>query len=755
MPHSPANEALEPVHQALPAWDPGLDWLPVGMAWIDSAGTVLRANRAFQQLTGFVSGPLEHAPAELQQLLGWPQAAIWHASFLDPSSSGAAIDLPAYEAAGRITPAGGGSKRLKVRLHRQHASKPAAPADFAPHLTCVIEDLQTLDERDLARLQLETLIEAAGAGLATFSDGVAPPSARAPADAERNAAPTPQRAPGGDTASSLGLQSISRDTVSAATLPEFERVKKAIKLGEQTDARYAIEHPELGTRWLYTHVEPGNLASGERTTSVVTLDVTKQVEAQNRSERLLHELTTILESSPAGIAYVRGRNFVRSNRRFERMLALAAGSTAGAHTQQTLAHVPHGLRLIGETEAALKTNETFETEVGISLPNGGHVWYALSVRRLSAPEGGDVEAIAVLTDITRRKLQQLELEAMARDRELMFNLSGVGIAFVQHGLIQRANAALSLLLGRPGQSLTGMAWTSLYAQGQDVGGGSPQASAAPPRPDHDWSAEHALRRADGSRVWVQVTQRLVDPAQPEAGVIVSCVNVDDRHRAEQVVTLQAERTRAILDSVFVGIVTVGDRGIEWMNRSARRMFGGDLADFFNQPISTVATQEPEHPFRDTAYLQQLLEGQAHTFECQVMARDGRIFWVVGNAVVTTGQRGRRQITYALLDIERRRQAEARTAEAQASLQRIIEMAPLAITLRDARTLRVLQMNQLAASIAGMPRNDAIGKTPEDIYPPDVAASMHADMDLALSGGQVLQREYRTQHDGNLDRKSVV
>ncbi|WP_374591066.1 PAS domain S-box protein [Aquabacterium sp.] len=746
MPNSTASEALEPAHQALPVWDAGLDWLPVGMAWIDSAGTVLRSNRAFQRLTGFVCGPLEHAPSELQQLLGWPQAAVWHASFLDSSTTTVLADLPAFEASGRVTPAGGGSKRLKARLHRQQASKPAAPAYLAPHLTCVIEDLQTLDERDLARLQLETLIEAAGAGLATFSDA-ASPSPRTAVEAGNRASQPPQAMPRVDAASSLGLQSISRDTVSAATLPEFERVKKAIKHGEQVDARYAIEHPELGTRWLYTHVEPGNLASGERTTSVVTLDVTKQIEAQHRSERLLHELTTILESSPAGIAYVRGRNFVRSNRRFERMLALAAGSTAGAHTQQTLAHVPHGLRLISETETALKTNETFETEVGIALPNGGHVWYALSVRRLSAPDGGEVEAIAVLTDITRRKLQQLELEAMARDRELMFNLSGVGIAFVQHGLIQRANAALSLLLGRPGQSLTGMEWTSLYAQGQDAGG--TQASTVPPRPDHDWSAEHALRRADSSRVWVQITQRLVDPAQPDAGVIVSCVNVDDRHRAEQVVTLQAERTRAILDSVFVGIVTVGDRGIEWMNRSARRMFGGDLADFFNQPISTVATQEPEHPFRDTAYLQQLLEGQAHTFECQVMARDGRTFWVVGNAVVTTGQRGRRQITYALLDIERRRQAEARTAEAQASLQRIIEMAPLAITLRDARTLRVLQMNQLAASIAGMPRNDAIGKTPEDIYPSDVAASMHADMDLALSGGQVLQREYRTQHDGNL------
>ena len=60
-------------------------------------------------------------------------------------------------------------------------------------------------------------------------------------------------------------------------------------------------------------MEPATLASGKRTTSVVTLDVTEQQE-------LLHELSTILESTTAGIAYIRGNKLVRCNQRFERML---------------------------------------------------------------------------------------------------------------------------------------------------------------------------------------------------------------------------------------------------------------------------------------------------------------------------------------------------------------------------------------------------------------------------------------------------
>jgi hypothetical protein len=60
----------------------------------------------------------------------------------------------------------------------------------------------------------------------------------------------------------------------------------------------------------------------------------------------------------------------------------------------------------------------------------------------------------------------------------------------------------------------------------------------------------------------------------------------------------------------------------------------------------------------TQYLDELVEGQAETFECKVKGRDGREFWVVGNAVVTGRESTGRQLTYALLDIERRRQAEA-------------------------------------------------------------------------------------------------
>ncbi|HSQ72820.1 MAG TPA: PAS domain-containing protein, partial [Rubrivivax sp.] len=208
----------------------------------------------------------------------------------------------------------------------------------------------------------------------------------------------------------------------------------------------------------------------------------------------------------------------------------------------------------------------------------------------------------------------------------------------------------------------------------------------------------------------------------------------------------------ILNSVLVGIVTVSERGIEWMNRSARRMFGGELADFVGEPISTVATSEPDHPLRDADHLQRLQEGQSETFECRLKGRDGREFWVVGNAVLTRQPAGggAPELTIALLDIERRRQAELSTAQAQASLQRVIETAPLAIALFDGRTLRVQQLNQTAAVFFDRPLQQILGRLPEECSAPARAAALREWLRGVAASGQSQQHEWREAPDERPD-----
>ncbi|MCO5123128.1 MAG: PAS domain S-box protein [Rhizobacter sp.] len=702
------------------------DWFnlsPVGMVLFDDSGLLVRTNRAFDALVGAVPVLLSEASPGLQQLLAFSDGRP-----LAPLQPGASPhESQAWLAQGDAAP-----RRLRsvVRCYETPGG----------HRRCmaIVEDRSMEEERDLARMQIDALMDTAGVGLATFQESTGWLRDRAAGAA---AAGGGSGRPASKSVPSAALQSVRREIVVEATLPEFEKVQHALRHALRAEARYAIRHPELGLRWLLTRVEPATLASGKRTTSVVTLDVTDQHQTQLRSEQLLHEMTTILESASTGIAYLRGNRLVRCNQRFEAMLGLEAGRAAGKTIEELFAGWPQLREVVDETVSALASGAVYETEFKVDADPAEGVperWVALSLR--STGPAGDTEAIAVLSDITRLKAQQSELETLARDRELMFSLSEVGIAFVRDGVIQRANEAFATLTGYPAQDILDLPFQSLFPDRAEFNRLWSREDEQMRRRGR-WSGERQLRRRDGQLLWVQVSKRLVVEGDPTGGMIASYVNVDARHRAEQAVALQAERTRAILDSVLVGIVTVGSRGIEWMNRSARRMFGGDLADFVSQPISTVATPEPDHPFRQTQYLNDLFEGQAETFECRVKARDGREFWIVGNVVATGMERTGRQLTYALLDIERRRQAEARSEETQASLQRLIEMAPLAIALRDATTLRVLQLNQTAASIVGKPIGELVGRTPEEMHTPETAAEMREHMARALAAGEVTHHEY--------------
>ncbi|PXW93713.1 hypothetical protein C7444_11882 [Sphaerotilus hippei] len=593
-----AREQAERYSRELDQW---FDLSPLGMVLFDEAGLVLRSNHAFEHLIGQAVVDLRETSPEVRTLLQWPVPDGDERGAPDGAAHGW------FSSEGPLQQADGSNRWVRALCRRIEVR------GAQRRCMCMLEDRTAEEERDLAQLQLGALVDTAGVGLATY---------RGMALSGRTALSNGQQAP---------LQGVRRELVLASSLPEFERLQRALKQGDRCEVRYAIQHPELGQRWLVTRVEPGQLASGRPTTSVVTLDITEQQSAQERAEQVLAELSTILESSPAGIASMRGYTLMHCNRRFERMLRLPAGAAVGSDIRALLATQATGMNAPDALNDTLDQGVLYEAELEVRGDDGQQHWYALSIRR-TAPGGSAPQSIALLSEITRLKVQQAQLEALAREREQM----------------------------------------------------------------------------------------------------------------AQVLGQQADRNRAVLDSVLVGIVTVNQQGdITWLNRSARRMFGGDLGDFLGQPLVAVANGDQTHPFQHCLDLfEELRDGEAVKFECRLQARDSRTFWVVGNAVATVGASGARELTYALMDIEQRRQAEARIAEARASLQRIIEVAPMAITLYDAQSLAVLQLNRVAAALSGVGADQAIGRLPEQLYSADQAQRVRADLQAVLSGTEaVTQREY--------------
>lgn len=706
------------------------EFSPVGMLVFDRHGRVLRCNAAATSLLGGDWPHLADAPAPVRALLG-----------LQGGGDGADGPAPADGSAVlRQAWIQSPQDRAVTALIRQVLDE-----DGQAQVMAVLEDRSAEAELAHARQDLGALTDTVQVGLLPDEDED-PPAAEAEASGraasgaarvavKREAHRARLRLPG---LAQVDLRQVPLEQVSQATRPQFERLLGALSRQEPCEARYALLHPRWGRRFYWTRLEPRVNWTGRRSLSVVTIDVTPEELERERHAALLKELHTVLEASSAGMAYLQGHVFSRCNSAMELMLGCRPGTLVGQTFSLGFGSEPELLTQAEQAWAQLDHQPVVEVELCMERQGLFPRWCHLTLKRLGEP-GSDV--VAVLTDVSRLKSQSLEMEQLARDRESMFNLSDVGMVFIQGGRIQRANEAFLRMCGRAAPELSHLALRDLLPPGElyDRWHHHQQESL---RLESVWTGEGELRRADGTVVWVQVSARQVQPGRPELGVIASYVDVDDRRKAEEALANVAQHTRAILDSVFVGIVTVGPQGIQWMNRSARRMFAGELADFFHAPMSVVATDDMEHPFRQTQALKQLHEGQVHSFECQVRARDGRLFWVVGNAVASATGVGPREYTFALLDIDRRRQAEERARQAQASVQRIIESAPMAIAVCEADDLAIATINQAGAAAAGQEAMQLLGVPLPEVFPEWGVLGMEKDARAALRQRSLSMHEYR-------------
>ncbi|MCE2657474.1 MAG: PAS domain S-box protein [Rubrivivax sp.] len=696
------------------------DLSPSGKVVFDAQGLILRSNAVFDNWVGRTPVTLADLSSPLQALLGWEDGRL--RADLRPG-------FPPVETWAELDDVQAGPQRLQARLQACSAEQ------GEQRVVAVVVDHSADAQHELATLRQEALVQAAGVEVVRL-EALGPARARALLGAR-----------GVSSAQIPALPLVSLPAVTAVGLEPSgaERLRAAWQNGLRGEVRYGLAHAQLGRRRYLTQVQPARLGNGAIGATFVTLDVTDRERERHEREELLRELTTILDGSPVGIAYLKQGRLMRCNLRFERMLGFTPGAAAGLALTELLQLRGSGCDGVDHALAALLANHAADVELALpeldphGLPVGNHRWYSMALRPASGEQLAP-EAVVVLNDITRLREQQSEVERALRERELMFNQSDVAIAWVRQGRVVRANPALTEMTGLRPAELADCPLESLFVAGDAQPLNADARTWLTLRGRH--SGEYRLQPRLGAPRWVQVSLRQADSRNHQSDLICAMVDVDERQRAREALQQLAGRTRAVLDSVLVGIVTLGEAGIEWMNRSARRMFAGELQDFLGLQLSCVATPDPDHPLARTDWLQRLGDGESEIFECRLQARDGREFWVVGNAVAMPREAmGGRQVTFALLDIEARRQAEVRVSSAKASLQRLMETAPLAIAVFDAATLQIVECNQGAAGFFGRPVPELLGRTPEDgLALPEQAAALRASLELARDTPEGVRRE---------------
>jgi hypothetical protein len=615
--------------QELESW---FDLSPVGMLVYDETGLVLRSNANFEALVGLTPVSLRDAAPDLCRLLAWEGQS------LHPDLR---VEAPALEVHATVRASDGRALRLRARLRASRSG-----ADQV-RVMAVVEDRSFEDERDLAQLEIGALMDTAGIGVATY-------------EASRGWTQSRQST-SGKPASGLqpALQSIRRDQVEAGSMAEFDRLQQALRRGDRAQVRYEVRVPELGRRWLLTRVEPGELAGGRAALSVVTLDITEQEESHRRSEQLLRELSTILDGTSAGMAYLRGERLVRCNGRFEALLGLLPGLASGATLHELLGTHEAALQV---ARRALAEDGHFETEFCV-----GEHWLSLSVRRGGSTD--EPEAVAVLTDVSRLKAQQAELEALVRERELMFSLSDVGIAYVRDGHIERANEAMAQLSGHVAQALAGLPLSDLFEDEMAYQRLWPEEDEQLRR-DGRWHGERRLRHRDGKLTWVQVTKRRVDAHDAHAGLICSYVDIDERRHAEMHTKQAQASLQRIIETapLAIAVFDAASGRVLRSNAMAGRFFGRSVETLLGQ--APEAWSGPAEAEALRADLQAALERpDGLRRELQRPADDGLRTWDV--RIVSTGSTDQPQLLLVASDVTEQRVAEQARFDAAVSQREML------------------------------------------------------------------------------------
>ena len=157
---------------------------------------------------------------------------------------------------------------------------------------------------------------------------------------------------------------------------------------------------------------------------------------------------------------------------------------------------------------AIEQDRPYEIEFKMPRPDGLSQWCSLLVRGDRSP-GGAVEAIGVLSDITRLKAQQSELEsARTRSRADVQPVGGGRRLHARRAHSARERGAAAA--GRPRRaSLGGLSLDALFP---DRRRNARRWRQRPRRRCASMAAGAAsvqLRRSDGSLLWVQISKRLV------------------------------------------------------------------------------------------------------------------------------------------------------------------------------------------------------------------------------------------------------
>ncbi len=236
-------------------------------------------------------------------------------------------------------------------------------------------------------------------------------------------------------------------------------------------------------------------------------DVTERKRADEALERAVREQEAVLQNALIGIAFLKDRQVVRCNRRFEEIFGYDKGELLGGTTRFMFAGEQEYLEG-GEVYDPIWNGETTRLERQYVRRDGTAIWCSVSGRavRPGDPAQGSVW---LFEDITQERAAEERVRRALAEEELILDNATVGIAFIRNRVVQRCNRYLEEMVRCGPGDLVGQSTAVLFASDaawKEAG----RIAYARTAPGGAHDSEERFKRSDGSTFLCRTRGRRID-----------------------------------------------------------------------------------------------------------------------------------------------------------------------------------------------------------------------------------------------------
>ncbi len=391
----------------------------------------------------------------------------------------------------------------------------------------------------------------------------------------------------------------SADTIHPDDLPGVGVViEKAIQFpGKAQFNMHRIKHKD--GRWLWSEGSITNMLDNPSVNAFVVnfRDISERKAAEDRLHESELRFRSIIEQYPNPvITYDKEGNVTSANIAWEVMWQDKLDLNTNYNIRKDPQMIASGLSVYVEKAYAGEpaVSEVYQYDPALIGKQGRKRWIQMIVYPLLDIKQQVQEVIVILQDLTARREAEEKIEQSERRFRTLIQNSVEGLSILgEDGSVLEVSPTGRKILGYKKDELISTGERPDLIHPEDLIKFQRAFRYVLTHKEHLENIEYRFKTADGNYKWIESSfnNQLHEPAV--RGVVVNYRDITQRKATEELIRVNEEKRRLIMNAAMDGIICIDTEGmITFWNPQAEKIFGWNEAEVMGKKLSQIII--PEH-----------------------------------------------------------------------------------------------------------------------------------------------------------------